>query len=119
MRTVELGEVVGLSEIIRYALTLDTRSDEVRDEFPCLYTHGDPDQITEDIPCLVEDYPKVFDDRDMYPEAVRAGGFEILYYGQQFVDVIENARRQLSSDDMASYVSALNYYLDRDDFLDF
>ncbi len=94
--------------------------DEVDLDDWTLYAERDTDTICPETECHVGACPRVTDsDEEVYPAFVVAGRLELLYSGQQFVDVVRNARRQLgefSGDDIAR---ALNHYAEHDDFLDF
>ncbi|WP_458773120.1 DUF7716 domain-containing protein [Aeromonas veronii] len=43
---------------------------------------------------------------------------EQCYYGEQFIDVINNVISQINEPQVSAFVEALNYYMDNDDFLD-
>ncbi|MDA3804472.1 hypothetical protein [Clavibacter sp. CT19] len=108
-----------LADIVTLALGLDTGSDEVRDGFPCIYSRLDPETLEGTLECMLERYPVVVDDREVYPEPVVEGGHGLIYYGQQFIDVIDAARSQLDGESVEPFIQALNHYRDNDDFMDF
>jgi hypothetical protein len=119
MLNVKLAEKTTLADVIKLALSLDTDSDEVRDEFPCVYSKFDPEILESQLECILEKYPVVVSDKEIYPDFVVKGGYSLLYYGQGFIDVIDAARSQLDSESVGPYLEALNYYRENDDFLDF
>ncbi|MBT0566894.1 hypothetical protein [Williamsia sp. CHRR-6] len=108
-----------LGEIVRLAVSLDTDSDEVRDGFPCIYAKDDPDLLIAETICIFENYPSIVNEEEVFPEFVSRNGYELVYYGQAFIDVVDAARVQLDGDSVAPYIEALNYYRANDDFIDF
>ncbi len=83
----------------------------------CVYGAGD--EIDPDGSYLVADYPTVVEDRELYPTEVVAGGLGLLYYGQQFTDVVRMALDQLPDATPQQIARALRYYDDHDTFLVF
>jgi hypothetical protein len=85
-----------------------------------LYAAPGKDRIEQDSICQLGAYPEITEsDEEIFPEFVARNGLEVLYYGQQFVDVVRNAKLQLGTPSDEDLVNALNYYADRDDFIDF
>lgn len=84
----------------------------------CLYTDKETGVITREIVCYLDRYPDVINDEDVYSEFVTSNGLELLYYGEQFNDVLRNIYEQKKTADVDMIIRALNHYMDNDDFLD-
>lgn len=113
MKALEKGAALPVTEIIE-AVAAGANIDPY-----CLYAKPGNDTVTEDMICFLDDTPTVdADDNEIYPVAARQNRLDLLYYGQQFADVVQNVRHQKAGADKRIYVRALNYYLENDDFLD-
>lgn len=112
--SITLGKTMALSQIIEAMKKQDDRNDLF-----CLYAPVDSGQLEDDAEYYVDDYPDVVNDQSVYPEFVRNNKLHLIYYGQQFADVIDNALDQKPNASVKELVSALNYYMKNDDFLDF
>ncbi|OFN79601.1 hypothetical protein [Streptococcus sp. HMSC061D10] len=90
------------------------------------------DQLTSDNFCLygkedgelklarlywVSDYPDVVDDSDVYPADASEQDFQIVYYGEQLIDVLAVALEEKSDASHQDLVEALNYYQQHDCFM--
>ena len=62
------------------------KSEELDDDF-CLYAK-DKGRLNFQTSYLLADYPQVVDDKDIYPRQVREQELELIYYGDDFADVL-------------------------------
>ena len=68
---------------------------------------------------LLADYPQVVDNRDVYPRQVKEQELELIYYGEDFADVLLSVMEQKAEATDQEYLQALIYYYEHDDFMDF
>lgn len=111
--SLRLGEPIILADLINALTSGSAGLDDV-----CLYTDEETETLTPDTICYLDCYPEVINDEDVYSEFVTSNGLELLYYGEQFNDVLSNIYEQKQTADMDMVISALNHYMDNDDFLD-
>jgi hypothetical protein len=113
MSQLKLKEAVTIADVV--AAVRDGAS---IDDY-CLYGKDSEDTVAESSVCFIDSTPSVDNnDTEIYPAFARQNGLQLLYYGQQFADVIGNAKRQRPDADLSTYVRALNHYLENDDFID-
>ena len=93
------------------------KSEELDNDF-CLYARENGELNFQDS-YLLADYPQVVDDKDVYPEQVREQGLELIYYGENVVDVLLSVMEQKSGATDQECLQALLYYYEHDDFMDF
>ena len=62
------------------------KSEELDDDF-CLYAKENGELNFQDS-YLLADYPQVVDNKDVYPRQVREQELELIYYGEDFADVM-------------------------------
>lgn len=62
------------------------KSEELDDDF-CLYAK-DKGRLNFQTSHLLADYPQVVDAKDVYPTQVREQELELIYYGEDFADVL-------------------------------
>jgi hypothetical protein len=110
---IELGTPTTLANVIEAMKTT-----EGRDDMFCLYAKNSSDQLAIDRQYFVDRYPVVQDDREIYPDFCRKNDLELVYYGQQFADVLDNVLDQRPQATLKEIVDALNYYLENDNFID-
>ena len=67
----------------------------------------------------VSDYPDVVEDRDVYPTDVAEQDLQLVYYGEQFIDVLSVALEEKPNASHQDLVDALNYYNEHDIFMNF
>ena len=67
----------------------------------------------------VSDYPDVVEDRDVYPTDVAEQDLQIVYYGEQLIDVLAVALEEKPDASPQDLVDALNYYQQHDSFMPF
>ena len=67
----------------------------------------------------VSDYPDVVEDRDVYPMDVAKQDLQLVYYGEQLIDVLAVALEEKTDASLQDLVDALNYYNQHDSFMPF
>ena len=67
----------------------------------------------------VSDYPDVVEDRDVYPMDVAKQDLQLVYYGEQLIDVLTVALEEKPDASLQDLVDALNYYQQHDSFMPF
>ena len=67
----------------------------------------------------VSDYPDVVEDRDVYPTDVVERDLQLVYYGEQLLDVLSVALEEKPDASLQDLVDALNYYNRYDIFMKF
>lgn len=114
MSKLNIRELVQNSLIIQAVHAGDIVIDDL-----CVYAEEDVGEISERLACYLDGYPVVVKDTEAYSDFVRANNLELLYYGQQFKDVVDYVYGHKPSATSGDVVAALNHYMDYDDFLDF
>ena len=67
----------------------------------------------------VSNYPDVVEDRDIYPADVVEKDLQLVYYGEQLIDVLSVALEEKPDASPKDLVEALNYYQQHDSFMKF
>ena len=67
----------------------------------------------------VSDYPDIVEDRDVYPTEVAEQNLQLVYYGEQLIDVLTVALEEKPDASLQDLVDALNYYNQHDIFMNF
>ena len=67
----------------------------------------------------VSDYPGVVEDRDVYPADVVEQDLQLVYYGEQLIDVLSVALEEKPDASCRDLVDALNHYNRYDSFMTF
>ena len=67
----------------------------------------------------VSNYPDVVEDRDIYPADVVEQDLQLVYYGEQLIDVLSVALEEKPDASHQDLVEALNYYHQHDSFMTF
>ena len=65
------------------------------------------------------DYPAVVEDCDIYPTKVAEQNLQLVYYGEQLIDVLTVALEEKPDASLQDLVDALNYYNQHDNFMPF
>lgn len=65
------------------------------------------------------DYPDVVEDRDVYPTDVAEQDLQLVYYGEQLIDVLTVALEEKPDASLQDLVEALKYYHQHDNFMPF
>ena len=94
------------------------RVDESSSDDFCLYgkEYG---ELALDRLYWISDYPDVVDDRDVYPTDVAEQDLQLVYYGEQLIDVLTVALEEKPDASLQDLVGALNYYNRYDIFMNF
>lgn len=94
------------------------RVDESSSDDFCLYGKEDG-ELALDRLYWISDYPDVVDDRDVYPTDVAEQDLQLVYYGEQLIDVLSVALEEKPDASLQDLVNALNYYNQHDNFMPF
>ena len=94
------------------------RADQLTSDDFCLYGKEDG-ELALDRLYLVSDYPDVVEDRDIYPADVAEQDLQLVYYGEQLIDVLAVALEEKPDASHQDLVEALNYYNRHDSFMPF
>jgi len=89
----------------------------VSDDF-CLYGKEDGELRLNSL-YWVSDYPDVVEDRDVYPTEVAEQDLQLVYYGEQLIDVFSVALEEKPDASHQDLVEALKYYHQHDNFKPF
>ena len=89
----------------------------VSDDF-CLYSKEDGELALERL-YWVSDYPEVVEYHDVYPDDVTEQDLQLVYYGEQLIDVLSVALEEKPEASHQDLVDALNYYNQHDSFMPF
>ena len=89
----------------------------VSDDF-CLYGKEEG-ELKLDCLYWVSDYPDVVDDSDVYPADASEQHLQLVYYGEQFLDVLTVALEEKPEASHQDLVDALNHYNRYDSFMTF
>lgn len=94
------------------------RVDESSSDDFCLYSKEDGELALERL-YWVSNYPDVVEDRDVYPTEVAEQNLQLVYYGEQLIDVLSVALEEKPEASHQDLVDALNYYNRYDIFMNF
>ncbi len=94
------------------------RVDESSSDDFCLYGKEGGELALERL-YWVSDYPDVVEDRDVYPTEVTEQDLQLVYYGEQLIDVLSVALEEKPDASLQDLVDALNYYNQHDIFMNF
>ncbi|MFS9186153.1 hypothetical protein [Streptococcus infantis] len=94
------------------------RADESSSDDFCLYGKEDGELALDRLYC-VSDYPDVIEDRDIYPADVVEQNLQLVYYGEQLLDVLTVALEEKPDAGPQDLVEALKYYHQHDSFMPF
>ena len=104
---------LSLEQIIEQVRVDESSSDDF-----CLYGKEDG-ELALDRLYWVSDYPDVVENRDVYPTDVTEQDLQLVYYGEQLLDVLSVALEEKSDASPQDLVEALKYYQEHDTFLPF
>ena len=104
---------LSLEQIIEQVRVDESSSDDF-----CLYSKEDGELALERL-YWVSDYPDVVEDRDVYPTDVVEQDLQLVYYGEQLIDVLSVALEEKPEASLQDLVGALNYYNQHDSFIPF
>ena len=94
------------------------RADQLTSDDFCLYGKEDGELALERL-YWVSDYPDVVEDRDVYPADVVEQDLQLVYYGEQLIDVLSVALEEKPDASPQNLVEALKYYHQHDSFMPF
>ena len=94
------------------------RADESSSDDFFLYGKDDGELILDRL-YWVSDYPDVVEDRDVYPADTSEQDLQLVYYGEQLIDVLSVALEEKPDASQRDLVEALNYYNRYDIFMNF
>ena len=104
---------LSLEQIIEQVRVDESSSDDF-----CLYGKEDG-ELALDRLHWVSAYPDVVEDRDIYPADVVEQDLQLVYYGEQLIDVLSVALEEKPEASHQDLVEALNYYQQHDSFMPF
>ena len=104
---------LSLEQIIKQVRANQLSSDDF-----CLYGKEDGELALARL-YWVSDYPDVVEDRDIYPTEVTEQDLQLVYYGEQLIDVLAVALEEKPNASLQDLVEALNYYQQHDCFMKF
>ena len=94
------------------------RADQLTSDDFCLYGKEDG-ELALDRLYWMSDYPDVVEDRDIYPADVVEQDLQLVYYGEQLIDVLTVALEEKPDASHKDLVEALKYYQQHDSFMPF
>ena len=92
------------------------RVDESSSDDFCLYGKEDG-ELALARSYWVSDYPDVVDDSDVYPADASEQHLQLVYYGEQLIDVLAVALEEKPDASHQDLVEAMNYYQQHDSFM--
>ena len=104
---------LSLEQIIEQVIADQLSSDDF-----CLYGKEDGELALARL-YWVSDYPDVVEDSDVYPTEVTEQDLQLVYYGEQLIDVLAVALEEKPDASHQDLVEALNYYQQHDSFMKF
>ena len=94
------------------------RADQLTSDDFCLYGKEDG-EIALARSYWVSNYPDVVEDHDIYPADVVEQDLQLVYYGEQLIDVLSVALEEKPEASPQDLVEALKYYHQHDSFMKF
>ena len=94
------------------------RVDQLSSDNFCLYGKEDG-ELKLDCLYWVSDYPDVVDDSDVYPADASEQDLQLVYYGEQLIDVLTVSLEEKPDASCQDLVEALKYYHQHDSFMPF
>lgn len=94
------------------------RADQLTSDDFCLYGKEDG-ELALARSYWVSNYPDVVEDRDIYPADVVEQDLQLVYYGEQLIDVLSVVLEEKPNASHQDLVDALNYYNQHDNFMPF
>lgn len=92
------------------------RVDQLSSDNFCLYGKEDG-ELKLDILYWVSDYPNVEEGSDVYPADASEQDLQLVYYGEQLIDVLAVALEEKPDASPQDLVEALKYYHQHDSFM--
>ena len=94
------------------------RVDQLASDDFCIYGKDDG-ELALDRLYWVSDYPDVVDDSGVYPADASEQNLQLVYYGEQLIDVLSVALEEKPDASCRDLVDALNHYNRYDSFMTF
>lgn len=94
------------------------RVDQLASDDFCLYGKEDG-ELALARSYWVSNYPDVVEDSDVYPTDVAEQDLQLVYYGEQLIDVLSVALEEKPEASPQDLVGALNHYNRYDSFMNF
>ena len=94
------------------------RMDQLASDDFCIYGKDDG-ELALDRLYWVSDYPDVVDDSGVYPADASEQNLQLVYYGEQLLDVRSVALEEKPDASHKDFVEALKYYHQHDSFMHF
>jgi hypothetical protein len=117
MKRLELRKPYQLQQIID-VISKDIHKNSFTNTNFCLYANEDI--LKPEFICYLDSSPTISDDgEEIYPNFIINESLNLLYYGQQFEDVLMNGFEQKNDAKIDDYILALDYYSKHDTFKDF
>ena len=105
-------------ELLLEQIIQQLRVDQLSSDNFCLYGKEDG-ELKLDILYWVSDYPNVEEGSDVYPADVAEQDLQLVYYGEQLIDVLSVALEEKSDASPRDLVESLKYYHQHDSFMTF
>ena len=105
-------------ELLLEQIIQQLRVDQLSSDNFCLYGKEDG-ELKLDILYWVSDYPNVEEGSDVYPADATEQDLQLVYYGEQLIDVLAVALEEKPDASLQDLVDALNYYQQHDSFMPF
>ena len=105
-------------ELLLEQIIQQLRVDQLSSDNFCLYGKEDG-ELKLDILYWVSDYPNVEEGSDVYPADASEQDLQLVYYGEQLIDVLAVALEEKPDASLQDLVEALNYYNQYDSFMPF
>lgn len=105
-------------ELLLEQIIEQVRVDKLASDDFCIYGKDDG-ELALDRLYWVSDYPDVVDDSGVYPADASEQNLQLVYYGEQLIDVLAVALEEKPDASHQDLVEALNYYQQHDNFMPF
>lgn len=108
-----------VSEVIQIAKEFIITNENVEDDFPFLYADYDAILALDTICYLGENVEVTDDGKEIYPKFIQENDLWVLCQGWYFIEQLEYVAEQKENFSDQDFLDALNYYLDKDTYLEF
>lgn len=108
-----------VSEVIEIAKEFIVIDKNAEDNFPYLYSNFDSELELDTICYLGEGVEVTNDSKEIYPKFIQENNLWILCQGWYFIEQLDYVAEQKENFSNQDFLDALNYYLDKDTYLEF
>lgn len=108
-----------VSEVIEIAKEFIVIDKNAEDNFPYLYSNFDSELELDTICYLGEGVEVTDDSKEIYPKFIQENNLWVLCQGWYFIEQLEYVSEQKENFSNQDFLDALNYYLDKDTYLEF